>query len=172
MAEEIDLETCNFRTSEAQRPWPSPWIGSRSYRYAQYIQVYQRTWPCDCILKQYGNVALWNLCNIGILWSLKSHVSFLRTKFKWPYFRSAWCYSHMVGQAASPICTAVCRYDHDPIQGQGQGHGPIELPTVAHNCTFLDLAPPFSRGAQKWWLLVIIWDLLYSLSESDFGISL
>ena len=37
----------------------------------------------------------------------------------------------------------------DLIQGQGQGHGPFELPTVAHNCTFLGLSPPpLSRGAQ------------------------
>ena len=27
------------------------------------------------------------------------------TKFKWPYFGSAWCYSHVVGQASSPTCT-------------------------------------------------------------------
>jgi len=26
--------------------------------------------------------------------------------FKWPYFRTAWGYSHMVGQAGSPICIA------------------------------------------------------------------
>jgi len=40
------------------------------------------------------------------------------------------------------------------------------------NCTFLGLSPPpFWRGAQNWWLAVIVWDLDYSLSEPDFLIS-
>ena len=26
--------------------------------------------------------------------------------------------------------------DLDPTQGQGLGHGPFELPTIAHKCTF------------------------------------
>ena len=34
----------------------------------------------------------------------------------------------------------VCCHDLDPIQGQGQGHGPFELPTIAHNCKFLGLS--------------------------------
>ena len=34
----------------------------------------------------------------------------------------------------------VCWCDLDPIQGQGQGHGPFELPTIAHNCKFLGLS--------------------------------
>jgi len=39
-------------------------------------------------------------------------------------------------------------------------------------CTFLCLSPPpFLRGAQKWWLAVIVWELDYSLSEPDFWIS-
>jgi len=28
------------------------------------------------------------------------------TKFKWPYFRSAWCYSYVLGHATSPTRTA------------------------------------------------------------------
>jgi len=40
------------------------------------------------------------------------------------------------------------------------------------NSTFLGLSPaPFWRGAQTWWLIMIIWDLVYSLSEPDFLIS-
>jgi len=66
-----------------------------------------------------------------------------------PYFGNAWCYSHMVGQAASPKYT-VCWSDLDPIQGQGQGDGPLDLLTFAHNCTFLGLyPPPLSCGAQN-----------------------
>ena len=39
-------------------------------------------------------------------------------------------------------------------------------------CTFLGLSsPPFLRGAQKWWLGMIIRDLDYSLTEPDFWIS-
>ena len=64
----------------------------------------------------------------------------------------------------------VCWYDPDPIQGQGQG--PFELPTIAHNCTFLGLSPsPLSRASQNWWLLVIVWDPAYSLSDPNFRLS-
>jgi len=42
----------------------------------------------------------------------------------------------------------------------------------SENCTFLDLSPPpIWRWAQNWWLIMIIWDLVYSLSEPDFWIS-
>ena len=36
----------------------------------------------------------------------------------------------------------VCWCDLDPIQCQGQGHGPFELPTIAHKCTFPGISPP------------------------------
>jgi len=41
------------------------------------------------------------------------------------------------------------------------------------NCTvLLGLSPPiFRHGAQKWWLIMIVWDFVYSLSEPDFRIS-
>jgi len=40
------------------------------------------------------------------------------------------------------------------------------------NCTFLGLSPPpFWRGAQNWWLVVIVWDRDYSFSETVFWIS-
>jgi len=40
------------------------------------------------------------------------------------------------------------------------------------NCTFLlGLSPPFWHGAQKWWLIMIVWDFVYSLPEPDFRIS-
>jgi len=70
--------------------------------------------------------------------------------FKWPYFRSASCYSYTVGHAGSPTRTvyADVTCDLDPIQGQG--HGAFELPKIAHNCTLLRLSPtPLSRGAQN-----------------------
>ena len=49
-------------------------------------------------------------------------------KFKWPYFGSAWHYSHVLEHAGSPTRT-VCWHDLDPIQGQG--HGAFELPTTS-----------------------------------------
>ena len=57
----------------------------------------------------------------------------------------------MVLQAASHTRNVyVDVTDLDPIQGQGQGYGPFELPTIAHNCTFLGLSsPPLSRGTQN-----------------------
>jgi len=40
------------------------------------------------------------------------------------------------------------------------------------NCTFLRLPPPlFSHGAHNWWVITIVWDIVYSFSEPDFGIS-
>ena len=77
----------------------------------------------------------------------------------------------MVGHAGSPTRTVyrVCWCDLDPIQGQG--HGAFELPTIAHNCTFLGLSsPPLSRERQNWWLTVILRHVIYSLSESVFRI--
>ena len=60
----------------------------------------------------------------------------------------------------------ICGCDLDPIQGQCQGHRAFELPKTAHNCTFLGLSPPpLSRACQNWWLVVIVWDLVYSLTE-------
>jgi len=44
--------------------------------------------------------------------------------------------------------------------------------SISANCTFLRLSPPpFWRGAQKWWLITTVWDLVYSYSEQDFWIS-
>jgi len=44
--------------------------------------------------------------------------------------------------------------------------------TQPKSCTFLCLSPPpFSRGAQNWWFIMLVRDLVYSLSESDFRIS-
>jgi len=33
------------------------------------------------------------------------------------------------------------------------------------DCTSLGLSSPFWHGTQNWWLIVIVWDLVYSLSE-------
>ena len=57
-----------------------------------------------------------------------------------------------VGHAAIPTRTVYADVilSPIPIQGQGQGHGAFELPTIAHNFIFLRLSPPpFSRGAQN-----------------------
>ena len=72
-------------------------------------------------------------------------------KLKWPYFSSAWCDTHVVGHAGS----CVCWCDLDPIQGQG--HRALEFPKIAENWTFLGQSPPpFSRGSQNWWLVMIV----------------
>jgi len=42
----------------------------------------------------------------------------------------------------------------------------------SENCTFLGLSfPPFWHWAQNWWLIILVWDLVYSLSQPDFLIS-
>jgi len=46
-----------------------------------------------------------------------------------------------------------------PDPRSSQGHGPFELPTIAHNYTFLGLSPPpLSRGAKNWRLTLIVWE--------------
>jgi len=40
---------------------------------------------------------------------------------------------------------------------------------ISKNCIFLGLSPPpFWCGAQNWWLIMIIWDLVCSWSEPNF----
>ena len=34
-----------------------------------------------------------------------SNIDIYFTTFKWPYFSTAYCYSHVVGAAGSPTCT-------------------------------------------------------------------
>ena len=34
-----------------------------------------------------------------------SNIDIYLTTFKWPYFSTAYCYSHVVGPAGSPTCT-------------------------------------------------------------------
>jgi len=48
-------------------------------------------------------------------------------------------------------------------------HRASEVPKIAKICTFLGLSPPpFWRGAQKWWLIMIVRDLVYSLRSLIF----
>ena len=75
-------KSANWGSSEGQWPWPWPWIRLRSHQHAQYIQDYQHARTCDCSLKQYGNMAIWNSCNIDIPQSLNSCDSFLGRKFE------------------------------------------------------------------------------------------
>jgi len=72
-----------------------------------YISIHNAR-PRDCSLKQYGYMALWSSCNIGIPQSLKSHDSFLRRKFK-----------HSPGRGLTVIATSVhgllhptCNHNH------------------------------------------------------------
>jgi len=43
MAEEIDLEKCNFRNSRSPSPWPWPWSGHTAYHRASLIDHYLHT---------------------------------------------------------------------------------------------------------------------------------
>ena len=62
------------------------------------------------------------------------------------------------------ICVSI--WSRPDLRSRSRSHRSCE------NCTCLGLShPPFWRGDQNWWLMVIVWDLLYSLSEPDFGIS-
>ena len=91
----------------------------------------------------------------------------LIVNFKWPYFRNAGGYGHMVGQASSSMCIA---------------HTDMTLTWSKVKLKVTDLlkfrkfhfstSPPlFWRGAHNWWVITIVWDLVYSFSEPDFWIS-
>jgi len=69
----------------------------------------------------------------------------------------------MVGHAGSPICIAYA--------GMTLTRSKVKTLTfaISTNCTFLRLSPPpVWRGAQNRWLIIIVWDLVYSYSEPDF----
>jgi len=77
----------------------------------------------------------------------------------------------MIGHAGSHI-RIVHVNDLDPIQGQG--HGASKVPTIAENCFSRSISSAilaWSIGAQNSWLVMIVRDLDYSLSEADFGVS-
>jgi len=64
MVEEIDLEKCNFGTSEAQWPWSWPWIQSKSYWCAYLVEVYQQT-KLDRNRKNYMLTDGQDICTYG-----------------------------------------------------------------------------------------------------------
>jgi len=59
-------------------------------------------------------------------------------------------------------------YDLDPIQGQGQGDWPSEVPQIA--LFYVYLLPLYWRGTHNWLVIMIVWDVVYSFSEADFWI--
>ena len=76
----------------------------------------------------------------------------------------------MVGHAASPTPTMYVDVTLTRSKVKVTEHLNFwQLPITAH---FYVCPPPLSRGAQNWWLVVIVWDLVYSLSEPDFRIYL
>jgi len=64
------------------------------------------------------------------------------------------------------LCTLIWPWPDPRSRSGSQGFW------ISENCTFLGLSPPtFWRGAQNWQLIMIAWDLAYSLSEPDFQIA-
>ena len=62
--------------------------------------------------------------------------------------RSARIASAVLATAVPSVCLSI---------RQGQGHGAFELPKIVETFTFLRLSPPpFWRGAQNWWLMVVV----------------
>jgi len=87
--------------------------------------------------------------------------------FKGPYFRIAGSYGHMFGYASSAIC--IVHADMTLTRSKVKVMGLLKFRRL--HCIFLGLSPlPFWRRAQNWRLIMIAWDLVYSLSEPDFWI--
>jgi len=85
------------------------------------------------------------------------------TNFKWPYFRTAGGYGHMVGHAGSPICIAHTWPDptsRSLIFWSSENWIFLYLPLLLFWC-----------GTHNWWVMMIVWDLVYSFLEPDFWIS-
>ena len=88
------------------------------------------------------------------------------TDFKWPYFCIAWGWSHTVGLAGSP--TGIVHANVTLTQSKVKIMGLLKF----WKLHFSRSSPPaLQHGAQKWWLIMIIRDLVYSLLEPDFQIS-
>jgi len=77
-----------------------------------------------------------------------------------------------LGARKSDIVEVECIGGTCPDVAPWERVGMSELPTIARSSTFPGLSPPPpSREAQNWWLTLIVWDLIYSLSEPGFRIS-
>jgi len=74
------------------------------------------------------------------------------------YFDLIWC----VGRPRPDMCTSVT-LTRSKVKVQ------VTELLISTNCTFLCLPPPpFRCGAHNWWLIMILWDLVYSLAKPDF----
>jgi len=77
-----------------------------------------------------------------------------------------WFRSNLVYGRPRPICTSLWLWPDPSSRSRSLSFWSSE------NCTFLGLSfPPFWHWAQNWWLIILVWDLVYSLSQPDFLIS-
>jgi len=93
------------------------------------------------------------------------------TKFKWPYFGSAWCYSHLLGHGGSPTRTVYVDtiLTRPKVKVKVTDHLNFrQLPITAH---FQVCLPCHFAWSLKLMVTLIVWDLVYSLSEPDFRTS-
>ena len=85
------------------------------------------------------------------------------TNFKWPYFRTAGGYGHMVGHTGSSIHIA-----HTDVTLTWSKVKVTDLLSF-RKVHFLRLLPPlFWRGAHNWWVTTVVWDLV-RISTYRFG---
>jgi len=87
MAQQIDLEWCNFRNPRKSLKVTDLDLDLGSGQghismHNTYKTTMQHDRPCDRSLKQYGNMAIWNSCNIDIPRSLNSRDCFLTRKLE------------------------------------------------------------------------------------------
>jgi len=74
----------------------------------------------------------------------------------------------MIRHAGIVLCKLIWPWPDPRSRSRGS-----KVQKVAENCTFVGLCPlPFWRVALNWWLVMIVRDIVYSLSEHDFQISL
>jgi len=116
-----------------------------TYHYTIFFRSSPRRWPSRLELR----------------YTCPSVRTSVRTSTKsFSDFHSIWC----VGRPRPHMRTSMTWPD---IRSRSRSFRSCE------KCTFLGLSPPpFQRGAQNWWLVAIVWDLYYSLSEPDFWITI
>ena len=80
------------------------------------------------------------------------------TKFKWSYFRSAWCYSHVLGHASSPTCTVYVDMTLTRSKVKVTDHLNFrQLPTNAHFQVYLLRHFPLELKTDGWYWQYATW---------------
>ena len=118
---------------------------------------------------QLGTARFLNFLLGKLSWEFKLWECQYFTKFKWPYFSSVWCYIHTVGHAGSPARTVYV--DLTLTRCKVKVTDLLNFKKLRKLHISRSISSAIFASSPNWWLAVIVWDLVYSLLETDFRIS-